>query len=322
MSAVGRGGTRQTPGSGGMPAGEQGGAGEWGGESGAGTGGDGECTRGTYRSTETIDAYYARSELEALRGYTHFVGDLMIAGLEPIADVEPLHCLERIGGNLYIDGRDGLTLRGLENLKSIAGSLGIIGSRYDADLPDLTGLDGLTTVGNLQLSGVSSLHGLESLTTIEGILSVNSEYAAGVYLLTSLDGLEGLRSVSEIFLYINDGLENIEALSHVTEVNTLSIMGNRALATLEGFRNLERVRGDLVIDGFCFSSGDCEYNDVLTSLRGLRSLAAVEGLLAVENNPKLPTCEAEWLRDSVGNANIGDGALITNNTGTGDCATN
>jgi hypothetical protein len=48
--------------------------------------------------------------------------------------------------------------------------------------------------------------------------------------------------------------------------------------------------------------------------------SGVSGRFEIRGNRALAPCEAEWLRDSVGTANIGGPVLISSNTGTAMCA--
>jgi hypothetical protein len=60
-------------------------------------------------------------------------------------------------------------------------------------------------------------------------------------------------------------------------------------------------------------------NPVLTNLNGLKSLTYIGKGLSVENNPMLPTCQAERLRDRIGTKNIGGEVLISKNDDTAKC---
>ena len=50
---------------------------------------------------------------------------------------------------------------------------------------------------------------------------------------------------------------------------------------------------------------DISLNPSLRHLRALSALRKLSQALNVSNNRTLPTCQAEWLRDHVGIANIG-----------------
>jgi hypothetical protein len=74
-------------------------------------------------------------------------------------------------------------------------------------------------------------------------------------------------------------LENLHGLEELTSANSLQILGN---ASLE-------------------------------SLRALSGVTAIDLDLSIYGNPSLPTCEALWLRDSIGVTNIGSVSIGMNN---------
>jgi hypothetical protein len=61
-------------------------------------------------------------------------------------------------------------------------------------------------------------------------------------------------------------------------------------------------------------------NPALRSLHALSALSSIGLRLSVTQNSTLPTCEAEWLRDRIGVAQIPGGALIEGNDDLGACA--
>ena len=63
----------------------------------------------------------------------------------------------------------------------------------------------------------------------------------------------------------------------------------------------------------------CRHNVLLSNLRGLRGLTSIGGDLIVNRNPAIPTCEAEWLRDSVGVPDIAGSIDLSGNSSTGTC---
>lgn len=79
-----------------------------------------------------------------------------------------------------------------------------------------------------------------------------------------------------------------------------------ALKTLAGLELLSEVGGDVRVDG----------NDVLMDLAGLDGLETLGGALTVTDDPALPQCEAEALRDRLAAAGwIGQATLAGNDDG-------
>ena len=60
-------------------------------------------------------------------------------------------------------------------------------------------------------------------------------------------------------------------------------------------------------------------NDSLERLRQLSALRELGWVLSVSNNARLPTCEAEWLRDQIGASNIRFTQILDNDD-SGVCA--
>lgn len=179
------------------------------------------------------------------------------------------------------------------------------------DLENLAGFESLTRVGaNLDIPSA----GFEDLRSIDHPLEIGGWLVLGGA-LESLAGIENFQLTGGLSL---KGLENdvdLSALSAFTSLTNLEITGNPRLRSLDGLENLTTVTEALYIWQWCIGLG-CQ-NSVLTDLHGLRGLASV-GLLMIFDNPALPTCGAEWLRDSVGIANIGT-LRIEGNDDLGTC---
>jgi hypothetical protein len=129
------------------------------------------------------------------------------------------------------------------------------------------------------------------LTVLAGVTEITDHArfrnAAG---LRTLNGLEEVEKIGAgLELYWLDDLESLEALRSLKSVglewrSDLLIGGNPKLETLDGLESLETINKTLVI----------ERNNNLRSIEALESLENVENIL-IENNPKLPTCQAEAL---------------------------
>jgi hypothetical protein len=59
---------------------------------------------------------------------------------------------------------------------------------------------------------------------------------------------------------------------------------------------------ELEVVGYYLGIG---YNTSLTNIRALGGVSRVGSGLYVYDNPVLPTCEAEWLLDTIGTNNVG-----------------
>lgn len=160
-----------------------------------------------------------------------------------------------------IDGEDSAgDIAALAGVTCIRGALNVSGST----LADLSGLESLTTVGELRI----------------GVAPPLSFDDAGNPSLVSLHGLENLKGVGAVRIEDNPALTDLQALSGLTFVTgDVDIIGNAALASLEGLHNLTRA-GEMELSN----------NASLTSLNGLRGLTAVDGL-SLRHDPLLVNFE-------------------------------
>ena len=125
--------------------------------------------------------------------------------------------------------------------------------------------------------------------------------------LVSLDGLENLEHAGQLWIDANSALGDIEALASLEVVDGGVTIWSTGLTSLSGLGQLVHV-GSLNI----------QYNELLGNLRGLESLSEVDYYLTIYENPQLPTCEAEGLRDRIGTENIGE-VVIQYNDDSGVC---
>jgi hypothetical protein len=176
-------------------------------------------------------------------------------------------------------------------------------------LRDITGIGIAATVNSLGIWNNASLLHLAGLEELE---QASSFYVYDNPALENVDALQNLSAVyGEFMLRNNDALANVDGFQNLVIGGNLRIEGNDALEHLDGFSGLSEIGrtypdGGLLIDA----------NLVLRRLRGMASLEWIAAGLRVTNNPALPTCEAEWLRDSV--ENLG-GFLIDGNDSGATC---
>jgi hypothetical protein len=231
-----------------------------------------------------------------------------------------------------VSGAGVLKIRGNPSLQNLRGlsSIAIIeeyGSIVVQDNDALTDLDGLQkTVYPKEIiiqdnASLESLYGLEGLTQLDVTLQLS-----GNPVLTSIESLANLTgTIERLIIEDNASLENLVGLAGVTEVKwKLQLSGNPKLASLESLANLTNTLGYLVIEdndaleslaeisgvtviGQEGDGGDLiiRGNGALTSLNGLENLTNIvpdtsgfyRGNLYIQDNPLLPTSEAEALRD-------------------------
>jgi hypothetical protein len=169
----------------------------------------------------------------------------------------------------------------LENLDGFAGVTDL-GSLIVSDSPltSLRGLRSLEEVYEVQLrnTSVTDLSGLERITQLYRLIIIRSP-------LTSLRGLEQLESVDqELTLAELPLLTDLDPLANVEPPNEINLEDDAVLADLSGLGSISslfRLKVSRLAE--------------LRSLHDLASLTSVADRLEVVDNPKLPSCEAEWL---------------------------
>lgn len=218
--------------------------------------------------------------LEPFEGCTHIVGSLALVGYagESLAS---LSCLQSVGGSFFIESASELIdLEGLENLRTVAGSL-VIGHPFLGGNDILESIDAL---GNLELVGGSFVvDSNPSLLRIGGVSRLKEVGGSfDVYanpLLTSIEAFVSLEAVGGNFVVErNPFLERIADMTSLTVVDgSLSILDNDRLVSVGHWLSLEMVRGDFVVSS----------DDRLPSLMGFETLKEVKGDVHVEDNDLL-----------------------------------
>jgi hypothetical protein len=234
----------------------------------------------------------------------------------PLEDISALGGITALPGMLTIENTALTDLEGLHHLTS-AGSVKLYGG-----FTSLRGLRSLVEASSFagRFDALHDFTELESLTRIEVGLVLSGDFA-------TLAGFEGVDFAGDLRIAETENLTTLAPLSGITELHSLDLTDNRSLVDIEGLQSVTRVQAEVRIEGTCAVTQEpdggttrtCLANEALTSLRGLRGLESVGGRLVVQDNPALPACEAEWLRDAIGAENIGGEVVLAANDGTGAC---
>jgi len=134
-------------------------------------------------------------------------------------------------------------------------------------------LRGYTSIGDVDVSGVSDLSMLTCLKTAGQLTIARSD-------LTDLKGLENLEKVASIVLLDDAKLKSLEGLSSLTSANGLQII-NTGMVDLEGLSNPLALNNLIV-----------ERNTALTSLAGLEDVT-VTTFIGLAKNPMLSQCDVD-----------------------------
>lgn len=150
-----------------------------------------------------------------------------------------------IQGDLEINDTSLTDLHGLEELRTVGGSLSI---GYNPQLASVAGLDGLFEIdGELHIAGndaLTDLGGLEGLFAVGGRLRIDHNAA-----LAAFDGLEGLWIVGgDLDIEDNSSLESLDGLNGLAVLggDELSVRYNTVLPTCEA----EELAARLIANGF------------------------------------------------------------------------
>ena len=222
----------------------------------------------TLSSQAEVDAFLA----------TEVTGVLTITGAD-ISNLDGLSSLTSIGAGLSISSNPVLTnVGGLSSLTSI--SLFGLSIRDNPLLANLDALSSLTFLNSLAIGdnlALTNLDGLSSLTSVHNGVNIFRNPS-----LTNLTGLSSMSTSTSTDLNIrSNGMLTDLVLPSVTSLNTLFVLSNDGLTSLDGLSSLTLVRGELFIAG----------NPVLTNVDGLSGLmTSTDDGLVVDGNGGLADC--------------------------------
>jgi len=214
---------------------------------------------------------------------TQIEGDVEIWG-SSITNLNGLSVVTSIGGYFSIFNTDSLSnLTGMEGLTSIGESLqvGYWNTLGQSGLIDLTGLENLTSVaGNVLIMNcklLTSLTGLEGLTSIGGILQISDNPA-----LTSFTALINVTSIGGDFITFETSISDFTGLNHLTFIGRdLDIESSHLLSSLNGLESLYSIGRDLKIIN----------NNTLVGVSGVNNLTHIGGGIDIWMNNALTNLE-------------------------------
>ncbi len=228
-------------------------------------------------------------------GGATFIGNVVLNGQPAINAFLP--CYAHIDGDLSVFSATDLSP--LSNLESISG---VFTLSVSPSLPDLSGLENLTSVGtdlNLQNSGFQNIDALSNLTSVGNDIRIINNSA-----LQNLDGLSGLTALNHsLNVEENPLLENLTGLNQVTSIGgSLEIRDNPILANLLGLSQLASVADDLQLSD----------NHALQDLSGLEQITSIGGYLGFGNNDGLLSLDGLGTITTLGQLGIFNHDLLEN----------
>jgi hypothetical protein len=188
-------------------------------------------------------------------------GDLVVSvGVEPedlirsisgnltlyatVTDFRQLRCLESVGGSLRITVGSGTdNLEALSRLRSVGGDVTIEDTSYTS-LAGLRSLSAFPFRLSIERNAkLVALTGLEGFTGV-GVLEINSNPA-----LSNLEALSNMTGeASDIYITMNDALTSLTGLDGFSGITTnLNVSDNASLRDLTGLESIESIDGGLYI---------------------------------------------------------------------------
>lgn len=226
----------------------------------------------------------ASLDLRTVAGCEVWRGEVFLQQGTTNDELVPFSSLRSVESLFFVGGSSDLEhLRGLACLEYIE----ILSLNKNATIVSLEGLDGIRTMGGLDVSGTErllDLRGIESLEELGGLNVLDNDS------LVDLEGLEGLTELGGTTITSNGTLVDLAGLDNVSIIsNDAVIASNTALTNLHGLETLHEVGRDLILRD----------NPVLEDLSALESLERVGGDLTITGNLMLPPAEVDALLESI-----------------------
>ena len=211
-------------------------------------------------------------------GFTRLSNPLLenLDGLESLVFIGPFFLNDFSDKVLRIEENESLrNIKGMSNLRLFEGSI-FIGQ--NPKLESLEGLEKLTKIGSLFITGndaLRDLNDLENLKTLKGsIILTGNEILKDVDILGNISG-----RVATFVLNGNQLITNVDFMSSQTEVlGNLILKDSPQLINIEGLNGVRSVGGSLQIE-----------NTALTSVDGLNDIESVGQFVRIRENIGLET---------------------------------
>ena len=230
----------------------------------------------------------------ALPKLTRIDKDFVVDGNTQLASLT-LPALTTIGGSFTLSNHAVLTAIALPALTSVAGTIDV---RSNANLKNLGGVASLHTVG-----GTLYVRANPMLTDLTGLAAVTSANALDVSQsdrLVSLAGLSGMTALPGGLRIADNALLGTLTGLHPVTTGLLRIDNNTALTSLAGLESLTAADGVQIDDDIA-----------LTSLTALSALTSTQGL-AIDGDTALPSLAGlEHITSLVGDLSIQSNASLT-----------
>ncbi len=256
----------------------------------------------------TIQNVDALEDLNGFEKITHLTGGLLINMNDQLKDIDALNNLKYVNGNIRIRNNPYLEKIDFPNLITVDGNFEIlpyhnindlsdlhnlvsVGGLFHISVPNISGLNKLTTVGSLTLSP-QSVTGLQNLSSVGDISVGNSGSCT-----QDINYLQNITSVSGNIKLIESNVVSLQGLHNIKSIGgNLEIIDNYELRNLDDLANLTSIGGtfnlndgDLIlnVDGLSnlVSVGGIDFslNYNLSNINGFVNLTSVESINITDN---------------------------------------
>ncbi len=170
---------------------------------------------------------------------------------------------------------------------------------FAIDYPGCTEMETNMTIWPTSGEVINNFNGLSQLTSIDGLLSVRNVDA------TDFSGLENLTSIGRLKVISNSDLTNLSGLNNLSSAMDIAFESNPALVDLSAISNINSLNGLLVWNSPVTTMVDLSNIDALDSLTIHRTeLSALTGLESIMEVGRLGVSRNDLLTDLVGLNNL------------------
>ena len=214
---------------------------------------------------------------------SRILGDVRIGedSNDPPWYFDSLSNVKNFGNNFIVYQADLMRdFRGLQNLENI---VGILDLSYAGSILNITGLEGLQSVGGIIMkgNGVRNFNGLQNLKEITGTLNVEDSEIRNFNNLNSLEQIGG-----DFTIINNQTIRNFEGLEQLEIIAGNFNLENTSIINLQGLESLEEIGNNFYLFQN-FSLDNFEGANQLTGIGGSLLVNQSENLKSTKGFPRL-----------------------------------
>ena len=246
-----------------------------------------------------IDNNVGLTNLDGLSGLIDFEDELTISDCPNLTSISGLSNLDTLSNDLEIINTGIVSLDVFSDV--VFFNIDELNIRENPFLENLTGLEGLTFIWDLNISdnaSLNSLQGLNNATTVEGNFRMLNNPS-----LTNFTGLENLVSIGFDCEIEGNSIVNFEGLASLTSIGGDFIVEGNSIVNFEGLNNLAFIDDEFYLEAL----------PSLLNLNGLESLTE-SGLLHIANSDNIVSLDGLNSLENTGSIYLGDNDMLADMT--------